>query len=138
MSDDEEDDLIDDGGSGGEETDDDDDDDEDNDGAGTAAKMVSHPVTSNTKHQVYRIVPPDSRITSNVLLKTEMAQVLAVRAAQISAHGIQINAEAGTTEHDPCVIAEKELRARQCPLMLRRSIGLDRDGALMIEEWNIN
>jgi DNA-directed RNA polymerase subunit K/omega len=137
MSDDEEDELIDNGGSGGEETEDDE-DDEENDGVGTSVKMESHPISTNTKSQIYRIVAPDSRITSNILLKTEMAQVLAVRAAQISAHGIQINEESGVVDHDPCVIAEKELRARRCPLLLRRTIGTDRDGARVIEEWDVN
>lgn len=71
------------------------------------------------------------RITSKYMTKYERARVLGTRALQISLNAPVMVEIAGET--DPLKIAQKELRERKIPIIVRRFLP---DGSF--EDWSIN
>ena len=72
-----------------------------------------------------------TRITSKYMTKYERARVLGTRALQISLNA-PVMVEIGS-ETDPLKIAQKELRERKIPIIVRRYLP---DGSY--EDWKIN
>lgn len=74
---------------------------------------------------------PRDRVTVPVLTKYERARILGTRAVQISMNAPVLVAIDGET--DPLIIAEKELRERVIPLIVRRVLPDN-----TYEDWGIN
>ena len=73
----------------------------------------------------------NERITSKYMTKYERARVLGTRALQISLNAPVMVEIANET--DPLIIAQKELRERKIPIIVRRFLP---DGSF--EDWSIN
>ena len=74
----------------------------------------------------------EERITTPYLTKYEKARVLGARALQISRNApVMIDLEPG--EWDPLEIAEKELRARKIPFIIRRYLPNN-----TYEDWKVS
>lgn len=74
---------------------------------------------------------PQERITTQYLTKYERARVLGTRALQISMNApVMVDLEGET---DPLKIAQKELRERKIPIVIRRYLP---DGSF--EDWGID
>ena len=84
------------------------------------------------------VVPAGERVTDNRLHKSEAAQVLAMRAQQIAKTG-RVFGGVGPEGplRDPYALAYRELYARQCPLVLRRQVGVGAAGEVIVEEWSV-
>ena len=83
------------------------------------ADVIDESVPRYSKEIV--VVAPENRITSHILSKFEMTELISIRATQIAEHGkCMVNVEG---LDDPIKKAEEELRARKCPLVLRRYLG---------------
>ena len=84
------------------------------------------------------VVPAGERVTDNRLHKSEAAQVLAMRAQQI-AKTARVFGGVGPEGplRDPYALAYRELYARQCPLVLRRQVGVGAAGEVIVEEWSV-
>lgn len=81
------------------------------------------------------IVPSEERITDNRLHKNELALVLSMRAKQIAmtaTHFVK-----NCTAIDPIEIAYQELYSHMCPFKLRRQVGTNNKGDIIVEEWDI-
>lgn len=75
--------------------------------------------------------PPQERTTTQYLTKYERARVLGTRALQISMNApVMVDLEGET---DPLKIAQKELRERKIPIVIRRYLP---DGSF--EDWGID
>ena len=72
----------------------------------------------NESHKEIIIVPPQHRLTSEILTKFEYTEVVSQRAKQIE-NGSPIFVEIGD-EMDPIKIAEMEIKQKKCPLSIRR------------------
>jgi DNA-directed RNA polymerase subunit K/omega len=80
-------------------------------------------------------VPDDERETSNVLSVTELAGVIAIRAAQISKDGqYYVDLEG---EYKPEAIARKEVYERRCLLKVSRLVG-QTSKTSTYELWDVN
>lgn len=76
-------------------------------------------------------LPQDKRVTTKFMTKYEKARVLGTRALQISMNApVMVQLEGET---DPLRIAQKELRARKLPIVVRRYLP---DGNF--EDWPIS
>lgn len=86
-------------------------------------------------NDIVYIVPAEQRITSEKLSDYEIAEIINVRATNISKGGkIFTNIEG---LYDPIEMAKKELLDRKCPLYIKRNIGFV-DNILYIEKWSPN
>ena len=77
------------------------------------------------------VVKEEDRITSDVLSKYEMVELISIRATQISKGDhpfVEVNGL-----RDPISMAKKELYENRCPLLVKRHIGNN-----MYEYWNPN
>lgn len=101
-----------------------------------ARPSADPPAKRSNKSAVVVLVPPDERLTDNVLRRTEAAQVLAMRAQQIAQFATSFVDHEGL--HDPVAIAFKELFARRCPLSVRRAVGVGPAQEQLFEEWRVN
>ena len=77
------------------------------------------------------IVNDEDRITSDVLSKYELIELISIRATQISKGNRVFTDIAGL--RDPISMAKKEIFDNQCPLLVKRHIGNN-----MYEVWNPN
>ncbi len=77
------------------------------------------------------IVSIDERITSDVLSKYEIVELISIRATQIS-KGDKPFTDVESLR-DPIEMAKKELYDNKCPLLVKRGIGNN-----MFEYWNPN
>jgi DNA-directed RNA polymerase I, II, and III subunit RPABC2 len=85
----------------------------------------------NEIHQEIIIIPPEYRKTSEVITKFEFTDVVSNRAKQIE-NGSKIFVDIGT-EDNPIIMAEMEIKMKQCPLSIRRFISNN-----IAEIWNVN
>lgn len=82
-----------------------------------------------------KVVQPDDRITDNRLHKAEAAAAIGMRAEQIAQSG---NAFVKTDGLDDAIkIAYKEFYSRMNPLVVKREIGIDNDGCILVEKWSV-
>jgi DNA-directed RNA polymerases I, II, and III subunit RPABC2 len=81
----------------------------------------------------------NQRITNNIMTKYEKARILGTRAMQISRNA-PVFVELDPNEIDPLQIAEKELREKKIPFIIRRYLpnGIYEDWAIseLIIEFN--
>jgi DNA-directed RNA polymerase subunit K/omega len=87
------------------------------------------------------VVKPENRMTSHILSKFEMTEIVSIRATQISQHNNPMCDMTGLS--DPIRMAKRELMLRMCPLTCRRIIGDAKDpktGEIVtyVEFWNPN
>ncbi len=94
-------------------------------------QLSSNYYTNNDLHKEDKVVPPEERITSEIMTHAEYTRVVGERAKQI---------ENGSTifivlknDHDPIRIAEKEIKQKKCPLKITRYLTQN-----IKEEWNVN
>ena len=85
----------------------------------------------NEIHKEIIIVPSQYRKTSEVITKFEFTDVVSNRAKQIE-DGSKIFVDLGD-ESDPVVMAEMEIKMKQCPLAIRRLISNN-----IAEVWDVN
>lgn len=85
----------------------------------------------NEIHKEIIIVPNQYRKTSEVITKFEFTDVTSNRAKQIE-NGGKIFVDIGD-EDDPVVMAEMEIKQKQCPLAIRRLISNN-----IAEVWDVN
>mmetsp|Transcript_17211 Transcript_17211/g.26179 ORF Transcript_17211/g.26179 Transcript_17211/m.26179 type:complete len:156 (-) Transcript_17211:382-849(-) len=86
---------------------------------------------TGTHHGFSKSGVPQERITTSYLTKYERARVLGTRALQISMNApVMVDLEGET---DPLKIAQKELRERKIPIVIRRYLP---DGSF--EDWGID
>jgi DNA-directed RNA polymerase subunit K/omega len=86
---------------------------------------------NNNLHHINIVTPDDRRITSEIMTKFEYTRVIAERAKQIENGSTPfINTE---NETDPIKIAEQEIKAKQCPIQVKREITKN-----IIEVWRVN
>mmetsp|Transcript_26305 Transcript_26305/g.30477 ORF Transcript_26305/g.30477 Transcript_26305/m.30477 type:complete len:145 (+) Transcript_26305:28-462(+) len=78
-----------------------------------------------------KLIPMEDRITPRFLTKYERARIIGTRALQISKNA-PIMVEIDQNETDPISIAEKELREKVLPFIIRRYLP---DGSY--EDWKI-
>ncbi len=90
-----------------------------------------HADGTGTHHGFSKTGAPVERITTRYLTKYERARVLGTRALQISMNApVMVDLEGET---DPLKIAQKELRERKIPIVIRRYLP---DGSF--EDWGID
>ncbi len=77
------------------------------------------------------IVPEEERITSDVLSKYELIELINIRATQISKGNKAFTNVEGL--RDPISMAKKEIFDNECPLLIKRHIGNN-----LYEIWNPN
>jgi len=82
------------------------------------------------------VVPSNERTTSEKLSEYEVAELINVRAVNIS-NGGTIYTDVKNLI-DPIEMAKKELIDRRCPLYIKRQIGCNERGVLFIEKWSPN
>lgn len=98
---------------------------------GGADLELIHADGSGTHHGFSKSGAPQERITTRYLTKYERARVLGTRALQISMNApVMVDLEGET---DPLKIAQKELRERKIPIVIRRYLP---DGSF--EDWGID
>merc|ERR1712194_423734 len=86
---------------------------------------------NGTHHGLSKSGAPQERTTTQYLTKYERARVLGTRALQISMNApVMVDLEGET---DPLRIAQKELRERKIPIVIRRYLP---DGSF--EDWGID
>ncbi|KAL7480142.1 hypothetical protein ACHAW6_005847 [Cyclotella cf. meneghiniana] len=101
------------------------------DDEGGADLELLHAGGSGTHHGFAKSGAPQERITTRYLTKYERARVLGTRALQISMNApVMVDLEGET---DPLKIAQKELRERKIPIVIRRYLP---DGSF--EDWGID
>jgi DNA-directed RNA polymerase subunit K/omega len=82
-------------------------------------------------HAIETIVKDSDRITSEVLSKYEMIELINIRATQISKGDKPFTDVSGL--RDPISMAKKEIYDNRCPLLIKRYIGVG-----LYEVWNPN
>mmetsp|Transcript_3042 Transcript_3042/g.6672 ORF Transcript_3042/g.6672 Transcript_3042/m.6672 type:complete len:158 (-) Transcript_3042:943-1416(-) len=103
---------------------------QDDDGAEPDLELIQADGTG-THHGFSKSGAPQERITTQYLTKYERARVLGTRALQISMNApVMVDLEGET---DPLKIAQKELRERKIPIVIRRYLP---DGSF--EDWGID
>jgi DNA-directed RNA polymerase subunit K/omega len=85
----------------------------------------------NEIHKEIIIVPSMYRKTSEVITKFEFTDVTSNRAKQIE-NGSKIFVDIGDVD-DPIIMAEMEIKMKQCPLAIRRLISNN-----IAEVWDVN
>jgi DNA-directed RNA polymerase I, II, and III subunit RPABC2 len=114
----------------------DDDDDEDDDALDVTGNREGEEsgatvVSIGQDHTGGSGIAPSERITTRYLTKYERARVLGTRALQISMNApVMVDLDGET---DPLKIAEKELRERKIPIIIRRYLP---DGSH--EDWAVD
>lgn len=102
---------------------------QDDDGAGPDMEMLQ--ADGGTHHGFSKSGVLQERVTTQYLTKYERARVLGTRALQISMNApVMVDLEGET---DPLRIAQKELRERKIPIVIRRYLP---DGSF--EDWGID
>ena len=92
---------------------------------------ILHAGEGLTNHRFSKSGAPQERITTRYLTKYERARVLGTRALQISMNApVMVDLDGET---DPLRIAQKELRERKIPIIIRRYLP---DGSW--EDWGID
>jgi hypothetical protein len=81
------------------------------------------------------IVPSDERITDNRLHKNEASFILSIRAKQIADSSTHFAKDCNL--NNAISIAYQELYTHRCPLKLRRSVGVNSKGDIIVEEWDV-
>lgn len=114
---------------------------EDNDPAPQKAqpsRQKEDPVIAgaNRAHNII-FVPPEERVTSNLIQRAEAARVISLRAEQIANHGTNYCKTQGTS-HDPVEIATREFYEKRSPLILCRTIGHNAAGEPIVERWSMD
>jgi DNA-directed RNA polymerase subunit K/omega len=88
--------------------------------------------------RVVRVVPDEDRVTDCRVHRSEMAQIIAVRASQIASTSRHFTpGGSGDQSTDPVELAIQEFYARRCPFRLRRRVGTTPAGDDIVEEWNV-
>lgn len=106
-----------------------------------AEDIEDEPIVETEQEFVKRIViiHPDKRMTSNILSAYETTELISLRATDISRHN---NPMVDCKDlDDPIKMAERELLAKKCPLLLNRIVGEYREGKEVItysEDWDPN
>jgi DNA-directed RNA polymerase I, II, and III subunit RPABC2 len=115
---------------GGMETPDDQPGSDDDDAMVAAAAGGDDVIDSGVPIGLSRPRKPEERVTTPYLTKYERARILGTRASQISYNApILVHLEG---EYDPLALAEKELRQRRIPMIIRRHLP---DSTY--EDWNL-
>ena len=97
----------------------DDQNEEDQDREGEKLDVMDNEDEYNIEQKEMKSIPINERITTKYLTKYEKARVLGARALQISKNApVMVNLAPG--EWDPLKIAEKELREKKIPFIIRR------------------
>jgi DNA-directed RNA polymerase I, II, and III subunit RPABC2 len=97
----------------------DDQNEEDQDREGEKLDVMDNEDEYNVGQKEMKSIPINERITTKYLTKYEKARVLGARALQISKNApVMVNLAPG--EWDPLKIAEKELREKKIPFIIRR------------------
>ena len=97
----------------------DDQNEEDQDREGEKLDVMDNEDEYNIGQKEMKSIPINERITTKYLTKYEKARVLGARALQISKNApVMVNLAPG--EWDPLKIAEKELRDKKIPFIIRR------------------
>lgn len=104
--------------------------DEDDEGADEEEIDLEEDVYNKDTEFEY-IVKEEDRITSDVLSKYEMVELISIRATQISKGDIPFTNIDNL--RDPILMSKKELYDNRCPLMVKRHIGNN-----IYEYWNPN
>ncbi len=96
-------------------------------------------IYKNKHNKTIIVIKPENRITSHILSKFEMTNIVSSRASDIETHNNCMVDIIGLD--DPISQAKRELMMRKCPYMVRRYIG-DRiiNGELVehYEDWDPN
>ncbi|KII69937.1 DNA-directed RNA polymerases I, II, and III subunit RPABC2 [Thelohanellus kitauei] len=92
---------------------------------------ILHIKEGDVKCESITPVPPSQRTTTPYMTKYERARILGTRALQISMNApVMVELE---NETDPLLIAEKELKAKKIPMIIRRYLPDD-----SFEDWGID
>lgn len=118
-------------------------DDEDDENTKVKTNFVYVERSQVQMHKDALRVPPDARITSDIMSQAEMTEAISIRASQIAQNAVIMVDITGMNVDDPIVIAKMELAARRCPLVLRRVVRrlIERKtGAVtdVVEDWDVN
>lgn len=102
-------------------------------------------IEKSNKPKIVYIVPESERITSDLLVKSERAQLEGILSKHIDKNGCpeylyDIVIELKKTQLHVLSddIAKEIVRQRRCPLLLRRPIGENSKDELVVEEWDPN
>lgn len=85
-------------------------------------------------HITIRVVPPETRRTSNVICDNEFAEATGIRASQIERGAPVFTNVDGMT--DPIKMAHKEFYDRKNPLLLERIVE-QRGSVYYVEHWRV-
>lgn len=120
--------------------------DEANDGESSEEKDVDEPDDSVDLKSVSEynkeiiVIKPENRKFSQILSKYEMTELVSIRATQISQYNNCMVDITGLD--DPIAMAQRELRMRKCPIMVRRTAGDIKDASgevrTYVEDWDPN
>jgi hypothetical protein len=94
-------------------------------------KAMRKNMTNPDYYKINTVVPPNERITSDIMTLAEFSEVRGIRAKEISMTQIVFTDTGGLT--NPRAIATKELYDRKCPLEIIRHIS-----ATEVEVWSCN
>jgi DNA-directed RNA polymerase subunit K/omega len=112
-----------------EDIEDEEDIDEDAENADVAEEEYYPEEDAGDKEEI--VIKEENRITSDVLSKYEIVELISIRATQISKGDHPFVDVVGL--RDPISMAKKELYDNRCPLLVKRHIGNN-----MYEYWNPN
>lgn len=113
---------------------DDDINDEDNDNDNDMVYNEENDITRPEFIVKHHIIPNNKRTTSAVISHYEYCELITKRAAMISlGHSPMVNIKNIDNEED---IAKLEIKTRTIPLILKREVGIDQDGRILIELWD--
>lgn len=90
---------------------------------------------SNTVGKII-VINPDDRRTTNILQQFELARIISMRSKQIQLFQKCFTDVTGLV--DSFDQAVTELYDRKCPYLIRRYVGVDKDGNKFVEHWNPN
>jgi DNA-directed RNA polymerase subunit K/omega len=82
------------------------------------------------------VVKPDDRQTRRAITKKEYARIVGIRTKLIALFGKVFTDVTDIT--DPKVMAIKEIKEKKCPLMVKREIGVNKEGKKICEIWSVN
>ena len=84
------------------------------------------------------IVPPEDRVTSNMMTLAEAARTIALMANLVSRYPRTYSNDT-TMSHttNPIEIAKHMLFGRQMPFKIHRQVGTSEKGERIMEEWNV-
>ena len=94
-----------------------------------------HSINEQSRSEIVHILDPSEHLTSNMLTKFELTEVISIRIGQIENNG-QIYTD--NIESHVRLIAINEIIEKKCPLTVRRHAGINTKNIKLYEDIPVN